>query len=783
MHRVKKYVSYIAAAVLCAAVHAPASFAGQITGAVKNAETGNGVHGASVFIRELNRGTITGGDGTFTLPGVPDGRHTVRASLVGYGAKSVAVVISGDTRLDFILKPSPALAGEVVTTARGHETLRRDIPGSVEVLGSTEIEERTPVSIPEALSRKPGLTVGSDMPWSQRVVIRGMSKDKVILFVDGCRVVTATETAAEFGTIAAGDIERVEVLKGPISVLYGSGSTGGVINVITRKGRFTDTPRVRFSLNPTFESASDGLGMYARAEWSSSRAYISLSQSNRDYGSYTSADAHEIANTQFRDHQTQVNVGLKLTNRHLLEVRHQDFKASDVGIPGARSFPENAKATYPVTTRRLTDVAWTWQTPISWWKESRLNGYYQPIHRDVMLFPNTAVTDSAKLQRITPEWMNPGAYHRVSGARWQNVLAFGRHSVVAGVEGWRKNLEPYRTKQVKIELFDSDWNVTKTITKLIEDRALPYSEQQPVGVFAEDAFDLGTRLKVTVGGRYDFIHTENELTFTQYSPPDSTVLWDARSDNDRSWSLVTGAVYRLRDGLDLNLTFARSFRAPTIEERYLYADLGGVLTVGNPALNPEQGVFAEGGFTAVAGNGMFSGQAYINSLRDMVTQTRGKFTDGRDAWISANAGEARLWGFETSADWVVNSGILVSGDFSFVRGTDVKEGRNLPFMPPPRGHISVRWNLGDDLWVEPLATFVYRQDKVAPEELTTPGYGIADISFGKTFPAGGNLRQDFIIGVKNIGDRLYRDHLTTSRGYEMYGQGRSIYTSLRVNFN
>jgi outer membrane receptor protein involved in Fe transport len=103
-------------------------------------------------------------------------------------------------------------------------------------------------------------------------------------------------------------------------------------------------------------------------------------------------------------------------------------------------------------------------------------------------------------------------------------------------------------------------------------------------------------------------------------------------------------------------------------------------------------------------------------------------------------------------------------------------------MPPPRGHLAIRWS-ARGLWVEPLLTLVYRQDKIAKGEITTPGYGIADVTVGKTLAVGEKISHDLVVGIKNIGDKLYRDHLATSRGYDMYGPGRSFYVSLRMNYN
>lgn len=120
------------------------------------------------------------------------------------------------------------------------------------------------------------------------------------------------------------------MLKGPFSVLYGSGSTGGIVNVITRKGHFTNEPSHSLAVNPTFESAANGLAVYERASWSNSRFYLTLSQSNRKYTDYHAANELRIRNSQFQDRQTQASFGLKLARHHTLEGRFQYFSVPPV---------------------------------------------------------------------------------------------------------------------------------------------------------------------------------------------------------------------------------------------------------------------------------------------------------------------------------------------------------------------------------------------------------------------------------------------------------------------
>lgn len=785
----KSAKTYLATAMLVIVAMSQA-YAAALNGIVRDAETSAPVAYASVRIAELNTGAITDDSGTFSFPSVPDGSYTVKVSFTGYALASVAVTVPAASPLEIRLKVTPFIVDETITTARGRETMRSSIPGSVEVVDADEMMESNPVAMSQALARKPGISVSEEMPWGSRAVIRGMTKDQVVLLVDGARVVTATAIPAQFGTIAQGDIERIEVLKGPLSVLYGSGSTGGVVNVITNKGHFTSTPNVGFSISPSYESAANGIAMYERATASTNRFYINVSQSNRKYTDYRAADGERIPNSQFQDRQTQVNFGLKISERHTFEARYQTFSVIDVGIPGGSAFPTKATASYPTTGRDLYDAEWVWRPASRWMNESKLALYYQPVNRDALILPHAPSTvaanpkDEAQQIRTTAQSISSGADHEVYGFRWQNVMRFGSHDVVAGFEGWQKHMESDRSRVIMRETLDKATGsvIGDPTFMVIRDTPVPNSTQSPVGVFAEDAFSLGQRLKITLGGRVDRIHTENDKAYMTYQPKSTALLWDAYTDNDTSWSLVAGGVYNATNALDLNLTLARSFRSPTIEERYLYADLGGILTVGDPDIDSEKGTFIEGGATVRFGDAKFNVQAFMNDITDMVIKKPGGDLKGRAVdYQYANAGEAVLKGVEAGADWAVHPRVLLSADISYIRGTDEKENVDLPAMPPLTGHLSSRLSFGKGFWTEPLLTLVANQNKVAPGERTTPGYGLLSVTAGKSILRTGEVTHSIVLGVKNLTDKQYRDHMTVSRGFDMYGMGRSFYAAWKIS--
>ncbi len=445
---------------------------------------------------------------------------------------------------------------------------------------------------------------------------------------------------------------------------------------------------------------------------------------------------------------------------HTIEGRWQRVVASDVGIPGGASLPETARASYPETTRALYDLSWTWRPAAGWLDEVSVKGYAQPVERNVEIVLNPRVA------------LYPGADHKMGGGRFQAVLTPGRHRVVTGIEGWEKHMVSWRRQYV-------DGVLTK------KDTPVPDSRQRPVGLFAEDAFPLaGGSLDVTLGARYDHIHTENESSRVTDFPATDAVMWNAASDNDASVSAVAGAVWHARPHLDLSVSMARSFRSPTIEERYLFADLGGVLTVGDFAIDSEYGTFAELGLTHTGGAVRTDLRAYVNRITDMVVRrpaAPGASFNGEPVdYRYGNAGIALLRGFEASADWAALPSVLVTADAAYVRGTDEREGTDLPAIPPARGHLSIRLNTGSGLWVEPVAVIVAGQGRTAPGEASTDGYALLDIGAGMRLPSRA-INVSLVLSVRNVFDTRYRDHLTVSRGYEQYSMGRSIYTGLAVS--
>jgi hemoglobin/transferrin/lactoferrin receptor protein len=244
---------------------------------------------------------------------------------------------------------------EIVISAMGYKSFLTMTPGGIGILTGEDIQKLDPVSISNAMQGITGVYKASDSSWGSEISIRGTTRDKVILIIDDSRVITSTDIAAQFGTIDPMSVERIEILKGPVSSLYGSGNIGGVVNVVTRNGKFTETPGFKSGISVSGDYLTSGYNTYAFTSYNSPGWYVFSSGSYRDHDDYRDGDGNKVKNSGFKDGQGAVNLGFKLSPNHIIEIHSQYYEGQDIGIPGARNnIPLTASsAEYTILSRGL----------------------------------------------------------------------------------------------------------------------------------------------------------------------------------------------------------------------------------------------------------------------------------------------------------------------------------------------------------------------------------------------------------------------------------------------
>src|SRR5215831_2336613 len=205
-----------------------------IRGAVTIAPGGTPVHNASVTIAELKKSVLTDERGMFEFDRIPPGKYQLIAHLdrVPDAVKTIEVA-GGDQTVDFQLALAP-IREQVTVTATGSAEAIESSYQSVNSIGALELAQKNPISIGEALQDQLGVANRSFGPASGRPVIRGFDGDRVLVLQDGLRLGSiASQSADEAEPIDVLSLDRVEVVRGPATLLYGSNAIGGVVNGIS----------------------------------------------------------------------------------------------------------------------------------------------------------------------------------------------------------------------------------------------------------------------------------------------------------------------------------------------------------------------------------------------------------------------------------------------------------------------------------------------------------------------------------------------------------------------
>jgi hemoglobin/transferrin/lactoferrin receptor protein len=760
-----------------------------ISGIVIDNETGTPLSGANVIVSDQSAGAVTDPGGFFYIQANLKGQTTLRVTHLGYKPE-LRSIGNESSNLTIKLVPSPVELGEVIVTSTKSEQLLRNIATPIEIVDESRIINSPFVSVPDALQDKAGVALLRDGIWGTSVSIRGLARANVVTLIDGNRVETATDHSAALSMMDINDVERIEIIKGPASSLYGTGALGGVINILTKGGSFSEAFRIHGSLVSGYSTvnalASGTLTLSAGAQnW-----FVKASGSMRS-AENTMTPLGALTNSQFRDNNTSVELGLSPFVKQELLFSFQQNHGYDIGIPGGKPlFPNTADVRYPLVGRDMYSAEYRINGLSDKLVNASIKYYRQVIRRDVENIPHTVKALSSS-QRLNVLSILPSATHTTNGAQLQTHWLFGAaHHVIAGIDAWQRDIISSRQQIQRIDSLntaDSLWY--KKTDKIVGELPLPNASYRSIGLYAQDDIKLLDFLGVNIGGRIDQIHVSNDKVYNPLytitngvrsdTPAGQALLWNAQSSEDFSWSVNLGVVYTFMENANMTFSVARSFRSPSIEERYQYIDLGSVVRVGAPDLKPEHGYAFDLGVRTWWSDFTLTADGFLNELQDLVAELPGTF-EGRSAQVKTNIGKAELYGFDLSMEYSLSKLFSLYGTAAYTRGLDKAGNTSLPQIAPLNGKAGIRALLHPLGTVE-LSTLLFAaQDRVASGEFTTPGYAVVNIIASTASFMLQSMRCQLFAGIENLLDKSYRNHLATNRGLVTIEPGRNVYFRISI---
>ena len=204
----------------------------ELSGSVKDSKDNSALSAVSIYFPDLKLGTVSKTDGTYSIKNIPNGTYLVEASSIGYASQIKEITIKESATADFALIPSSTEMKEVIVTGVSSATEKQSNPIPVSVVSQSDMLQNSSTNIIDAISTAPGVSQMTLGPNISKPFIRGLGYNRVVTVNDGVRQ-EGQQWFDEFGIeVDEFSINKVEILKGPASLSYGSDAMAGVINML-----------------------------------------------------------------------------------------------------------------------------------------------------------------------------------------------------------------------------------------------------------------------------------------------------------------------------------------------------------------------------------------------------------------------------------------------------------------------------------------------------------------------------------------------------------------------
>jgi iron complex outermembrane receptor protein len=716
---------------------------------------------AQVILAALGRVASTDNQGRFVLRALPPGHHHIQVLLIGYAPAHVDadVPASGpDVTVDVVMRPTALRLSSVQVTASPLGADPLDITQSTYELSGKHLERTLGASVAQTLSREPGIQMRYAGPAAAAPVIRGLTDERILVLQDGVRAADLSSSSADHGvSIDPLAATRIEVVRGPASLLYGNNALGGVVNVISNDLP-TSVPSNREAYAATQgESANPGGALAAGVTLPIGQSVaLTLRGGGRRLDDVRVGGGERLENSYSRN--LYGVAGVAYIGGHGsagLGLRGFGF---DYGLPAGEE-----------------------GVHIEGWRAQLLGQGGVSVrnpHLTYVRFDGTGQTYTHDEVEPTGE-IGTTFRLRTQTFGLNTKTQFGRLDGAVGASGLFKQYDPRG-----------------------EEALTPSANSSAAGVFVYQEFPFGGAVggpthEGAHGGMHGTGHGDpheaRRPTFQLGARYDtysirSSASADARfgPGRRRSFSNVSGSLgvsVPLGSAGSLGLSAARAFRAPTVEELFSngFHAAAGSFDVGNPDLDAEinEGLDAVIRMQSQSASVQLSG--YYNKIGNYIAAVPvgTVIVDGEEfPEIEYMQRDATLSGAEGTAEANLTRQVIagVMGDITRGRFTDASP---LPFMPAPRLGGTVRWeNAGVSAGLEVRHSF--RQPETPVSEVRTDAYTLVHLQLGWSF-IGRSAVNSITLRADNLFDTDYRE--ATSRiKHVAANPGRNLSLVYRVLF-
>ena len=761
---------------------------GSLSGRITDAKTRLPIIGASIIVTDLKTGGSTNANGEYEIKNLAEGKHLVEITHIGYNTIAGNLEISGTTKKDFELSPSVVENNAVIVTGVTKATQLKKIPFQVAVMRKEDLLQSASPNLIDALTKKPGISSLSSGPAIAKPVIRGLGYNRVLTINDGVRQ-EGQQWGDEHGIeIDEASVSKVEILKGPASIIYGSDAMAGVINIITNTPVATNTLK-----------ASIGSNYQSNNRLQAFNTSIGSNRNGINWNLYTSTKKARDYQNKYDDY---------VFNSRFNEINSGGY----AGYNGRWGYSHLLFSSYDLKAGMVEG-------------ERDQDGYFvKPVSGG-----GTARAVESDIKNFTPSF--PYQHIRHFKIASDNSFQSGRNRFTLNT-AWQHNqreefgnIDQPKEKQLFFDLrtFTANgqlhleeknkWKTSVGIAVMNQqnknkglEQLIPDYSFTDLGGFIYAQKELNDKLNLSGGIRFDNRNLEAKDLLDG-----NLIKGTAFKKSFSNFSGSIGMTAAITNELNIKLNMARAFRAPGIPELASNGNHEGTnrYEYGDANLKSETSFQVDAGFDFSTDHMSFSLSGFYNSFDNFIFYRKLSSALGGDSIINVNGNDlmafkfdqrkANLSGLEATLDFHPHplDWLHIQNTFSLVSGRlkeKIEFSNFLPFIPAPRlvTELKAAFKKPSDniknFYIKFELDNTFAQDNIFTAyntETKTAGYLLLNAGIGAEIMS---KKEKEIVTINfaatNLGNVAYQNHLSRLKyAPENMATGRQGVFNMGRNFS
>jgi iron complex outermembrane recepter protein len=764
----------------------------KITGKITDKITGEAVAGATVYIPELKTGTIADKDGFYKIDNLPRTKVIIQISFLGYKSIIENIDLATTSSMDFVMEQAITEMNEVVITGSSRATEITRTPVPMITVSSRELQQNLNTNIIDAISKLPGVSAVTTGPNVSKPFIHGLGYNRVLTLFDGVRQ-EGQQWGDEHGIeIDENAVDRIEIVKGPASLIYGSDALAGVVNMLPAQPVPDGT--IKGHVETNYQTNNGLIAAHAALAGNKNGFVWGGVVSHKQATNYQNRYDGRVYGTAYNETDLSGYVGL-----------HKQWGYSDLNFSLFDDLQEIPDGSRDSTTRKFTKQiteADTFRPIVS---DAELNSYkIAVLHQHVQHY---------RLYSSNEFIIGEGKLGLILGYQ-QSVRREFSHPQYPDIPGLYLDLKTF-TYDIKYSLPESNgWEGTIGFNGMYQSNTnkgtefvIPDYNQFDIGPFVLITKTIG-KLDLSGGARYDTRIFRNDAMYTRPNPQtgfDMQVSLPDTAQADHPFysfnhtfsglSASFGATYNITKKLIVKANIARGFRAPNIAEISANGVHPGTLIyqIGNTGFKPEFSLQEDLGISYISDHISGNLDIFNNTISNYIFNQKLLNHLGQDSVIikgnqtfKFQQAKAQLYGWEANLDihpydWLhfENS---ISAVYALNKGGNgihvTDSSKYLPFIPPLHTNTELRANIKSkskyfsSLYLKIGLEYYAKQDRIYSADNTetpTPGYLLYNAGIGTDIT---NSKGKVLISINILGNNLtdvaYQSHLSRLKYFEEY---------------